>query len=91
MGDIVSQGLRPWVPEYPRSSYTSWLTRCSTSGNLLNLSEPSVSKSVKWGFKKRYLPGAGTAACLPSVHFLIVFGVATDYPRQFSELTGVVL
>lgn len=49
MGDIVLQGLRIWVPECRQWDRTFWLIKWVTLGKLFNLSEPSVSKSVKWG------------------------------------------
>lgn len=49
MGDIVSGGLGAWAPEHHRPNSTSWLISCVASSKLLNLAEPSVSKSVKWG------------------------------------------
>lgn len=46
---LCHKGLRAWILEYRRSDCTSWLISWVTWGKLLNLSEPSVSKSVKWG------------------------------------------
>lgn len=45
---LCHKGLRASVPEYHRTNGTSWLISYVTLGKLLNFSEASVSKSVKW-------------------------------------------